>query len=105
MRTSNERRNFRKKAICHGIKLQKDLGTRGGLVYEKHIDKIENQPGRYAKGSISHYVQTKPHIKSRGKNMKYADRHTSSRISIQEQKEIDRLTEEETMYIKGVDNN
>ena len=92
MRTINERRNYRKKAINHALKLQKELGTRNGSVYEKHIEKIENQPGRYAKGSLSHYIETKSKIKSRGKNRKF-DNNVSSRISRQEQQQIDKFKE------------
>ena len=85
MRTSNERREFRNKAIKHGQKLEKELGLRGGTLYEKHIEKIQEKPGIYSKGSISHYVKTKPLLKTNGKNYKQGSK-ISSRPSHKDQK-------------------
>jgi hypothetical protein len=67
-RTRAERRQARVKAIKHGEKLMKDLGQRGGRLFERHREKIDKSGGYFEGGSISHYVATKPSKKVREKN-------------------------------------
>lgn len=97
MRNSNERRNFRAKAIKHGQQLQKDLGLRGGTLYEKHVEKIQEKPGIYDKGSISHYVKTNPLVKTNGKNYKQGSK-ISSRPSYKDQKSRNNMDDQEKEF-------
>lgn len=58
MRTRAERRQFRSTKIKQREEILKQSGFQGGLLYEKHVNKIkENGPGYMAKhGTLLHYV-------------------------------------------------
>lgn len=90
-------REQRHKAICHAKKLEKDLGTKGGSLYERHLEKIEKSAGYYSKGNISHYINTNPQIREKSNDY-------GSRKSYPNQKKDDSYKEQMNEYMKNQDN-
>lgn len=55
MRTRSERRRLKRIKINHRKKIIKDTGYNGGLVYERHIQKIKRSSGYLDSGNVMHY--------------------------------------------------
>lgn len=70
------RRLKRRRSIEHSVLLERILGFRGGLVYERHRNKIAEHRGYYSKGNVSHYIATKPQL--REKSNRFGSRKTAS---------------------------
>jgi hypothetical protein len=51
-----ERRNRREKKIAQRVSLMKAHGMQGGLLYERHRNKIQQSAGYMSKGNVTHYV-------------------------------------------------
>ena len=57
-RHRGNRRLARAKKIARRKRLLEELGTRGGTLYEKHVEKVEKSGGYMAKhGTYGHYGQ------------------------------------------------
>ena len=65
-------RNERRYRVLQKLKQRKQLsnclGFQGGLVYERHRDKISHSAGYMRKGHISHFIAVHPTIKTRSRN-------------------------------------
>lgn len=76
MRSRAERRNNTRKIIKKAENLERNLGLNGGSLFEKHRNKIKKSKGYYKKGSISHYVCTKPQIREKAKEHGSCKKHS-----------------------------
>ena len=92
-KTRAERRKARVKAIKHGEELMKNLGSRKGRVYKKHVDKVEKNSGYFDGGDISQYVNTKPSNNVRDKNRYGKSENWSPRDARQMQDDINDIEE------------
>lgn len=55
MRSKRERRRFRRAKINKRMKVIKDTGFNGGMLYDKHTAKIEKSDGYLDSGNLMHY--------------------------------------------------
>lgn len=53
---------------AYRMRMLRDLGEQGGLIYERHIEKIHCSSGYMRTGNVSHYVQVGPRRKTRKRN-------------------------------------
>lgn len=91
MRTKVERRKFRRKKINQRKKIIKDTGYNGGLLYDRHIDKIKKSDGYLDTGNVMHYGRgSKWGEKTRDRN-RYGK---VTRWSYQDSKQIDSMEDE-----------
>lgn len=71
MTKTNDRQIRRKntyKKINKRKKLLHQLGFAGGLIYERHVEKVKKSYGYMKDGSLAHYAITKPPKKTNKRN-------------------------------------
>ena len=92
MRTRSERRELTKRKLKHREIMMKDLGTQGGLLYERHIEKVNKSSGYMRDGNVSHYVRCGFTIKTKNsaKHRTYGKGHIWSR---HDKRQIDKVLE------------
>lgn len=66
--TRDERRRRTKNKQIQREQMIDDFGLNGGLLYERHQEKIKNSSGYMRDGNVSHYVQVGRNPKTKTKD-------------------------------------
>jgi hypothetical protein len=82
-RSRQERINLTNRKVQKRKRMLSDFGERGGLIYEKHIEKVKKSPNYMRDGNVTHYVACGQGDKTRqrgryGKVLSYSHRDEKS---------------------------
>lgn len=93
MRNRADRRHMTQAKIARRQKLMKEHGQQGGLIDEKHRDKVNRSGGYMRDGNVTHYVAVGFHQKTRDRKRYSAVRILSKRDKICEETQKQQVEE------------